>query len=44
MVKRSDGGESDADAFTTLVQQHYQTLYRAAYRLTRSAVDAEDLV
>jgi RNA polymerase sigma factor (sigma-70 family) len=44
MVKRSHGGKSDADAFTTLVQQHYQTLYRAAYRLTRSAVDAEDLV
>ncbi len=44
MVKRtvSDGGESDT--FTTLVRQHYQTLYRAAYRLTRSAVDAEDLV
>jgi RNA polymerase sigma factor (sigma-70 family) len=46
MVKRtvSDGGQSDADIFATLVRQHYQTLYRAAYRLTRSAVDAEDLV
>ena len=44
MVKRSDGGGSGSDAFTTLVRQHYQTLYRAAYRLTRSAVDAEDLV
>lgn len=38
------GGESDASRFATLVQQHYASLYRAAYRLTRSAADAEDLV
>jgi RNA polymerase sigma-70 factor, ECF subfamily len=38
------GGESESDRFTTLIRQHYQALYRAAYRLTRSAVDAEDLV
>ena len=46
MVKRtvSHGGESESDRFATLVRQHYQTLYRAAYRLTRSAADAEDLV
>lgn len=46
MVKNtgSGGGAPDSEQFATLVQQHYQTLYRAAYRLTRSAVDAEDLV
>ncbi len=45
MVKRTGSdGVADSDPFTTLVRQHYQTLYRAAYRLTRSATDAEDLV
>jgi RNA polymerase sigma-70 factor (ECF subfamily) len=45
MVKGTvSGGESDSDTFVALVRQHYQTLYRAAYRLTRSATDAEDLV
>jgi len=38
------GGESEQDRFAALIRQHYQALYRAAYRLTRSAVDAEDLV
>jgi len=38
------GGESEQDRFATLIRQHYQALYRAAYRLTRSTVDAEDLV
>jgi RNA polymerase sigma-70 factor (ECF subfamily) len=40
----SPGGESESDRFATLIRQHYQALYRAAYRLTRSTVDAEDLV
>ena len=38
------GGESQQDRFAKLIRQHYQELYRAAYRLTRSSVDAEDLV
>ena len=38
------GGESDADRFALLVRPHYKQLYRAAFRLTRSAHDAEDLV
>ena len=38
------GGESQQDRFARLVRQHYQVLYRAAYRLTRSSADAEDLV
>ena len=37
-------GESESDRFATLIREHYQSLYRAAYRLTRSTVDAEDLV
>jgi RNA polymerase sigma-70 factor (ECF subfamily) len=36
------GGESER--FATLIRQHYDMLYRAGYRLTRSTVDAEDLV
>ena len=40
----SPGGESEPDRFANLIRQHYQVLYRAAYRLTRSTVDAEDLV
>lgn len=46
MAKPTDnhGGAGESDRFTALVREHYQTLYRAAYRLTRSAVDAEDLV
>jgi RNA polymerase sigma-70 factor (ECF subfamily) len=38
------GGESESERFATLVRQHYDVLYRSAYRLTRSTVDAEDLV
>jgi RNA polymerase sigma-70 factor (ECF subfamily) len=38
------GGESEQDRFARLIRQHYRALYNAAYRLTRSAVDAEDLV
>jgi RNA polymerase sigma factor (sigma-70 family) len=38
------GGESQQDRFAKLIRQHYEVLYRAAYRLTRSSVDAEDLV
>lgn len=37
-------GESEQDRFARLIRQHYRALYSAAYRLTRSAVDAEDLV
>ena len=46
MLKRTGhpGGESESDRFAALVRQHYQALYGAAYRLTRSVVDAEDLV
>jgi RNA polymerase sigma factor (sigma-70 family) len=46
MLKRTGhrGGESESDRFATLVRQHYQALYGAAYRLTRSTADAEDLV
>lgn len=38
------GGRSAVERFETLVGRHYQLLYRAAYRLTRSVPDAEDLV
>jgi RNA polymerase sigma factor (sigma-70 family) len=38
------GGESEAERFSKLIRQHYDVLYRSAYRLTRSTVDAEDLV
>jgi RNA polymerase sigma-70 factor (ECF subfamily) len=38
------GGTSAAQRFETLVRPHYDVLYRAAYRLTRSVHDAEDLV
>jgi RNA polymerase sigma-70 factor (ECF subfamily) len=34
---------SAAQRFAALVEPYYETLYRAAYRLTRSAHDAEDL-
>lgn len=32
-----------AEAVSTLVEQHYELLYRFAYRLSGSAADAEDL-
>jgi RNA polymerase sigma-70 factor (ECF subfamily) len=38
------GGISAAQRFESLVRPHYDVLYRAAYRLTRSVHDAEDLV
>ena len=38
------GGESESERFATLIRQHYEVLYRSAYRLTRSTVVAEDLV
>lgn len=38
------GGRSAAQRFEALVRPHYELLYRAAYRLTRSVPDAEDLV
>jgi RNA polymerase sigma-70 factor (ECF subfamily) len=38
------GGVSAAQRFETLVRPHYGVVYRAAYRLTRSIHDAEDLV
>ena len=38
------GGVSEQERFAALIRQHYQVLYRAAYRLTRSEADAEDLV
>ena len=38
------GGRSAALRFEALVRPHYELLYRAAYRLTRSVHDAEDLV
>jgi RNA polymerase sigma-70 factor (ECF subfamily) len=39
-----DGRKADATRFATLIEPHYDGLYRAAYRLTRSKHDAEDLV
>lgn len=38
------GGRSAAQRFEALVRPHYDTLYRVAYRLTRTVHDAEDLV
>jgi len=38
------GRGTQAQRFETLVRPHYDAMYRAAYRLTRSAHDAEDLV
>lgn len=35
---------SRADRFESLIAPHYDVLYRTAYRFTRSAADAEDLV
>jgi RNA polymerase sigma factor (sigma-70 family) len=40
----SPRGDSESERFATLIRQHYDVLYRAGYRLTRSPVDAEDLV
>ena len=38
------GGRSAAQRFEALVRPHFDVLYRAAYRLTRTVHDAEDLV
>jgi RNA polymerase sigma-70 factor (ECF subfamily) len=38
-----EGGLASAERFARLVEQHYAAMYRVAYRLTRSAHDAEDL-
>jgi RNA polymerase sigma factor (sigma-70 family) len=38
------GGRSASDRFVALVGPHFDTLYRTAYRWTRAAHDAEDLV
>lgn len=38
------GRLSDRDRFETLVQPHFDALYRAASRLAATAADAEDLV
>lgn len=41
----ASGPQPEAERrFQALVQPHYETLYRMAYRLTRSTHDAEDLV
>jgi RNA polymerase sigma-70 factor (ECF subfamily) len=39
-----EGGRAVAARFESLIEPHYDVLYRAAYRLTRSVHDAEDLV
>jgi RNA polymerase sigma-70 factor (ECF subfamily) len=36
--------DSDKDRFTELMRPHFDALYIAAQRMTRSAADAEDLV
>ena len=44
---RVDGIVSDkpaAERFESLILSHYRALFRAAYRMTRSVADAEDLV
>jgi RNA polymerase sigma-70 factor (ECF subfamily) len=40
----SKGGAPESERFAAFIRQHYDALYRAAYRLTRSTGDAEDLV
>ncbi|HEX7706399.1 MAG TPA: RNA polymerase sigma factor [Thermoanaerobaculia bacterium] len=42
LVMRSRGG--DDDAFRFLVERHSRTIYRAAYRITGNAADADDVV
>lgn len=39
-----EGGRTAAARFESLIEPHYDVLYRAAYRFTRSVHDAEDLV
>ncbi|HYH09004.1 MAG TPA: sigma-70 family RNA polymerase sigma factor [Thermoanaerobaculia bacterium] len=42
LVERVRGGEDDA--FRILVERHSRPLYRAAYRITSNAADADDVV
>lgn len=37
-------GKSAAERFEALIREHYEALYRAAYRFTRSVPESEDLV
>ncbi len=37
-------GSGDADAFRTLLERHYDLMYRVAYRTLGQQADAEDLV
>src|ERR1043165_346267 len=41
-VARAAGG--DEDAFRVLVERHSRSVYRLAFRMTRQAADAEDVV
>ncbi|MDA7946035.1 MAG: RNA polymerase sigma factor [Hyphomicrobiaceae bacterium] len=41
LVKRA--GKGDAYAFRQLLERHYDTAYRVAFRFTRHAEDAEDI-
>lgn len=42
LVERVRGG--DDDAFRVLVERHSRSIYRAAYRITGNAADADDVV
>jgi RNA polymerase sigma-70 factor (ECF subfamily) len=42
LVERTRGGEDDA--FRILVERHSRSIYRAAYRITANAADADDVV
>lgn len=42
LVERVRGG--DDDAFRVLVERHSRAIYRAAYRITGNAADADDVV
>lgn len=43
-VARFPGREPEADRFDAVIGPHFDALYAAAYRLTTSRADAEDLV
>ncbi|MDQ3280370.1 MAG: RNA polymerase sigma factor [Acidobacteriota bacterium] len=43
LVERARGGDGD-DAFRILVERHSRAIYRAAYRITGNAADADDVV
>ena len=38
------GGRTEAERFAALIEPHFASLYRSAFRLSRSVADAEDLV